>query len=316
MKRPISFFSQYIRGKVLVYHIRHDGSEYYETRVKKYNGKPVMDPAAVNARIKEMILSENPFMICRFGATELATIKTFDFELQSRYSAQMKRIHMLSGVFPETEETGRRFTDLMLSCIPEADLIGIWPQEFEKYYLKKYGKETLEYTWLRNLEPWLNDSDPWTGALAGKKVLVVHPFKESICKQYAKREKLFPGTDILPEFDLDVLQSVQTAGGGTDDRFSTWFDAYEWMREEILKRDFDIAILGCGAYGFPLAADIRRAGKQAIHFGGITQILFGICGARWDDDPYVQKYVNSDWVRPMISERPKDSDSVEQSCYW
>ena len=26
--------------------------------------------------------------------------------------------------------------------------------------------------------------------------------------------------------------------------------------------------LGCGAYGFPLAAHVKRMGKKAIHMGG------------------------------------------------
>ena len=131
-----------------------------------------------------------------------------------------------------------------------------------------------------------------------------------------KREQLFKGTNILPSFELQTLRSVQTAGGGSDDRFASWFEAYEWMKEEILKRDFDVAILGCGAYGFPLAAAIKAAGKQAIHFGGVTQILFGILGARWDGDEDLRKFVNDSWVRPMDKEKPKNASAVENNCYW
>lgn len=316
MRKPVTFLSQYIYGRWLTYHMQKDGGDYFEKTMTTCNGKPILDTAALNARIQEMLGSDKPFMICRFGATELATMKAFDFELENRYAAQMERIHTLSGVFPETEEVGKKFKDLMLSCIPEADLIGIWPQAFEAYYLRTYGKKDLQYTWLNCLEPWRSETNPWTAALAGKKVLVVHPFKESILSQYAKHETIFPGTDILPAFDLEVLQSVQTSGGGTDERFQSWFEAYEWMKEEVLKREFDVAILGCGAYGFPLAADIRKSGRQAIHMGGITQILFGITGGRWDNDEIVQKYVNENWVRPKLSERPKDSGSVEQNCYW
>ena len=97
------------------------------------------------------------------------------------------------------------------------------------------------------------------------------------------------------------------------------FDALEWMYQEAMKIDFDVAIIGCGAYGFPLAAKLKQAGKQAIHLAGATQLLFGIKGKRWEEDKtfeYVQKFFNDSWVRPGESEKPKKSDVVEGGCYW
>ncbi len=316
MRKPLVYLYQGIQGKIIAQHIRKDGSEYYKHRLTSYSGKQILNVPDTNRWIKTYIKSGEPFMVCRFGATELATIKTFDFELKDKYAAQMARVHTLSGLFPETEEVGKRFTDFMIHQIPSADLIAIWPQAFEEYYLKQYGSDSLKCTFLESLEPWEYPEDPWSSALKGKKVLVVHPFIDSIEQQYKKRAELFEGTDILPEFELQTLRSVQTAGGGSDDRFSSWFDAYEWMKDEILKRDFDIAILGCGAYGFPLAAEIKKSGKQAIHFGGVTQILFGILGARWDNNEAINRFMNDSWVRPMDKEKPKNASAVENNCYW
>ena len=132
----------------------------------------------------------------------------------------------------------------------------------------------------------------------GKKVLVIHPFEESIQEQFSRREKLFPGTEILPDFELKTLRAVQTIAGEKDSRFATWFDALEYMYEEAMKIDFDIAILGCGAYGFPLAAKLKKAGRQVIHMGGATQILFGIKGSRWVNNPRAQIEFNDEWVYP------------------
>ena len=50
------------------------------------------------------------------------------------------------------------------------------------------------------------------------------------------------------------------------------------MKNQIVKTDFDIAIIGAGAYGFSLAAFIKKIGKKAVHLGGPTQVLFGIKG--------------------------------------
>ena len=260
MKKPATFIKEYLHGRWIAKHSGVGGDAFFEAHMTRCNGKAILERDETNNVIKAAIQSGKPYMVCRFGATELATIKTFDFELKGKYAAQLERVHTLSGLFPETEETGNRFTKLMLDSIPEADLIGIWPQAFEEYYTRIYGSENLQYTRLRHLEPWVNPENPWTAGLKGKRVLVVHPFTESIAKQYEKRELLYPGTDILPEFDLQLLKSVQTSGGGSDERFPTWFDAYEWMKDEILKREFDVAILGCGHMDFRLQ---RKSNGQA-----------------------------------------------------
>ena len=73
--------------------------------------------------------------------------------------------------------------------------------------------------------------------------------------------------------------------GQTDERFKDRFEALDYMYKEALKIDFDIAVIGCGAYGICLASMLKNAGKQAFHLGGITQLWFGIKGKRWDNIP-------------------------------
>ena len=89
--------------------------------------------------------------------------------------------------------------------------------------------------------------------------------------------------------------------------------------QEAMKIDFDVAIIGCGAYGFPLAAKLKLAGKQAIHLAGATQLLFGIKGKRWEENgafAYVQKFFNDAWVYPSDEDKPKEAAKVENGCYW
>ena len=68
--------------------------------------------------------------------------------------------------------------------------------------------------------------------------------------------------------------------GGQCSQFNTWFDALDYMKSEIDKYDYDVCLIGCGAYGFPLATHVKHNGKQAIHLGGTLQLLFGIKGNR------------------------------------
>ena len=177
----------------------------------------------------------------------------------------------------------------------------------------------MHLTYLHYIDPFRCPEEPWTAALKGKKVLVIHPQARIIEQQYRKRELLFPGTEILPEFELQVLKAVQTNAGETDERYHNWFEALEDMYEQAMKKEFDLAILGCGAYGFPLAAKMKQAGKQAVHMGGISQVLFGIHGKRWDEDKnhrFLQQYDSDAWVRLADKDKPKNADAVEDGCYW
>jgi hypothetical protein len=147
--------------------------------------------------------------------------------------------------------------------------------------------------------------------LENKKILVIHPFKKTIEKQFKKRKQL----GILPKFKkLEIIPAVQTIAGNRDSRFKNWFEALNWMKKEIDKKDFDIALIGCGAYGLPLAAYVKRKGKQAIHVGGGLQLLFGIKGKRWEKDYRIN--FNKNWIYPLKEDTPQNIKKVEGGCYW
>jgi hypothetical protein len=80
--------------------------------------------------------------------------------------------------------------------------------------------------------------------------------------------------------------------------------------------EFDVAIIGCGAYGFPLAAHVKHLGKKAVHLGGATQVLFGIKGKRWLERDAVSQLINEHWVFPSEDETPAQFKNVEGGCYW
>ena len=127
---------------------------------------------------------------------------------------------------------------------------------------------------------------------------------------------MFPNTTVLPVFEkLETIKAVQSIAGNPVE-YDSWFDALEWMKSEISKRDFDIALLGCGAYAFHLAAHIKRLGKKAIHLGGILQFMFGIKGVRFEENPETAAFINHFFVYPNISDRPEYSNRVEGGCYW
>lgn len=280
-------------------------------------------------KISELIKSQKPFMIARFGAVELNCIvavtkgeesgfkKYFQYisgEISSYKlrDAVIQAAYRNAGVFPPSKEIISRFSKLMLNDINELDVLGSW-LKFEGPYVKHLKKLTTIK--LQDIEPYYH-KEPWTKELENKTVLVIHPFTESIEMQYKKRDLLFKNPAILPNFTLKTIKSVQSIAGQKNLQYKDWFEALEGMKEQINHTEFDIALIGCGAYGFPLAAHVKRIGKQAIHIGGATQILFGVKGNRWEGHEVISKLFNEHWTKPNKSETPRNSEDVENACYW
>ena len=101
--------------------------------------------------------------------------------------------------------------------------------------------------------------------------------------------------------------------------YDTWFDALAAMEKQMDACDYEVAIIGAGAYGLPLAAHARDTGHVAIQMSGATQLLFGIKGRRWDtptpQNP-AKAVSNPAWVRPAPAEQPANKQAVEGGSYW
>ena len=278
-------------------------------------------------KISEGISGSQPFLVARLGSTELRAIwrsrlrsqLTFleiaKLELWRKEKILWSRIRHrdlkeTSGFFPISRRNVDRFRLNIEESMREIDILGSWvPGEslFQEFLANAKIAD------LGSLEPFFADK-PWTLSLKGLRVLIVHPFASSISKQFERRRQIFDA-EILPEFDLKVYRAVQT-GGGQREGFRSWFDALELMAEEIAEIDFDVALVGCGAYGLPLASRIKRQGKRVVHLGGSLQLLFGIRGKRWDDIPEYRALVNEYWTRPLPEDTHRGSVRMEAGAYW
>lgn len=295
---------------------------FYKT---KYCKREYTDNNIGSDRIAKLLDEGKPFMAGRMGLFEIAAMRMYEFNKKNKFQLVMNNIYNCAGFFPNDISLGYKFLELSKEALKETDILASNQQLLENYFINTCMPKDGLVTTNLGLFDVCNLENSWSKKLKGKKVLVITPFDESVKKQYSIREKLFPGDeDILPEFDLQVYKSLMTVGDMKDSRFETWFEALEFMEKEILEIDFDVAILGCGAYGFPLAAAIKRAGKSAIHMGGSLQILFGIMGKRWDGTRTgstikiredIAKFYNENWIYPLEG-RPEGADKVEYGPYW
>ncbi|TAE76372.1 MAG: hypothetical protein EAZ85_00400 [Bacteroidetes bacterium] len=293
---------------------------YQPTKVSHYGDRVILNRTQGNNLIKEIIESQKPSMICRFGAVELSAVVNYlqikDKKVNYWYKDVLYSLENNAGFFPANKHTSQKFAEIYLECIKDIDLLGAWYNEGEDWITEKFCPNA-HLAELESIEPYYHQI-PWSVALEGKNVLVIHPFSDSIQKQFTEnRENLFEDKNILPKFNLKVIKAVQSiADNKKEVKFKDWFEALEYMQNEITKVDFDVAIIGAGAYGLPLAHFIKKLGKQAIHLGGATQILFGVFGNRWKRIPIINEFQNEYWIRPAQHEIPKGAEKVEGSCYW
>jgi hypothetical protein len=99
-------------------------------------------------------------------------------------------------------------------------------------------------------------------------------------------------------------------------RHTDWFQALADMQRQMTAIDFDVALIGAGAYSLPLVVHAKKLGKVGIHMGGAVQLYFGIMGGRWDKNPAIQSFVNESWVRPLPEDTPPNNKLIEGGCYW
>lgn len=278
--------------------------------------------AESNERIKAGIHGQDPFFLCRYGATEITTCGVKEIiSIGARRLFGTDALHkgkMNSGIFPENEEIMHNFCTIYEHSLGLADMNCFWGGVIlEDYVLSKYLQKSCVQVAMRSLEPFQYES-PWTAALEGKRVLVVHPFSELIEEQYKKRGSLFENKKILPEFDLVTVKAVQSSGEASPSEWKDWFEALNYLYEQCMETDFDVALLSCGGYAVALGAKLKEAGKKVIVLGGMLQLIFGIKGERWERSrPDIVALYNDSWIRPGDKYALKGSNNmVDGKAYW
>lgn len=300
----------------LVYRISdHMPKKFYKRT--HYGERKILSIADGRKEIIDLVNGGKPFMVGRYGTSEgraLAEYYQIKFGYRKDYLPRTKQFLCCNaGFFPDDKNSINHWGELLSELSDECDILGVMNFYCEGWIVENLCPNAI----LMPNGGIASAGKGYTHCLEGKKILVVYPMNKTIESQYYNnREKIFPGSNALPEFELETLKAINTQADEVDPRFPTWFDALDYMTEEVAKRDFDIALVGCGAYGFPLAARIKQMGKSAIHMGGAVQTLFGIKSGRGLGNSYINDLYNEYWVWPDENDRPKGSEKVENGCYW
>ena len=147
-----------------------------------------------------------------------------------------------------------------------------------------------------------------------KKVLAISSFDGLIKQQFesGRLHKIY--THFPTIINLEVIKFPYCFHNNGP--HENYFETLEYVFEQIKNIDFDIAILGCGAYGHMLCHKIHtELHKDAIYVGGSIQTMFGIISSREKEHKKI-KY-DDNWISEIPDEyKPTNYTWIENGCYW
>ncbi|KUR75526.1 hypothetical protein AQZ50_15370 [Novosphingobium sp. Fuku2-ISO-50] len=263
-----------------------------------------------------------PFAAGKMGSVECRAGATFLKRRSAKLAGkapppypqhQATSLHLNAGVFPQNDATFDAFFEIYLDAVENCSMLISWNVEGELEILRSL-KSVPTLVTMPTLDPFESDT-PWTASLAGKRVLVVTPFTDSVERQYAKRTLIWKNPDMLPEFTLTTVRAPLSAGLGVA-RDPDWFSAVSRLKAEMDAKPYDVALIGAGAFSLPLGAHAKKQGKVGVHLGGSTQVMFGVYGDRWVKQDSFRNRINEHWCRPGESETPGNATAIEGGCYW
>jgi hypothetical protein len=273
------------------------------------------------------------FAIGKAGFSEQALLRytlmrTQPDSLKKRAYETFLKYHCdyMTGVFPSNPEFLSVFADFFITNVRELNVLGLMGSKNEFQLMKSLDIQA-DLTYFQSIEP--DRSIPEKESLCylpffkGKKILLVSPYAEFIATRakaniynsvWRTSEKKWFSPSVI-EY-LNIPYSYITA----TDTHSLYRDSiklYQTICTQISEYEFDIALIGAGALGMPLANYIKSLGKVGISLGGHLQIIFGVAGARWRRDPEWQIYINPSWVDVPSSYQPVDRNVLtDQGAYW
>ena len=297
-----------------------------ERQVPSYGARRILSATEANDLLRERIAGGVPTSAGKIGDTELEVLVKYEqanhdpdefFDAISRRGPELDLLNLNCGVFPKEPPVLVDWADTYLASLSSLDLLAVWFNSGEDAIAGKYAPSaTLAH--IQGIDPFYHEN-PWTKELANRRVVVVTPFAASVAQQSATRTgaELFPGNpSLLPPFTLRIVRAPFSAGLRPPSH-PNWETALAHLKNEVATEDFDIALIGAGAFSLPLCSFIREElGHSAVHLGGGLQLLFGIRGRRWKDHPVISRLFNENWIHPLPDETPRARWKNDGGAYW
>ena len=270
------------------------------------------------------------FLIGRNGSTELEVVSYYIKNGPNTQFPQflMNRLETYSGIFPATQESVQRWVLRYVDSLKECDAIAEgWyePLKMEEKALLDSVIPKRDSLFLRNLEPYyFDESIRWSKYLDKKNVGIINSFANT-CEEQTylakaiwgdKSESLLPSTTHWIPIKTYFPPKISMGSKDTSwpSPINSWEQTIDYVLKSFYEDPFEVAIIGCGALGMIIGAELKKLNVQVILMGGATQILFGVKGKRWETHNIISTFFNDAWVYPM--NKPVNAKLIENACYW
>ena len=266
-----------------------------------------------------------PSAIGKVGTCELLALEYLDRYIRlpwprnASWARPAERLFHTAGVFPVRRDIYQRWAGVYREAVRELDFVAQWQppgsflDAYEQAFLNRDLPKAVRGSFV-GLEP---VGAAWLRPLAELRWLVVSPFCETIKSQLPKLSLLNVFHGVGPDRLAEAARSCRFVPCPqlpymVPPMHRDWFEGVEELKKAMTKQEFDVAIIGAGAWSLPLAAHAKTLGKIGLHLGGTLNLLFGIRGGRFDD----RGFYNDHWIRPVNSERPSNFGLMEKGAYW
>lgn len=266
-----------------------------------------------------------PCSIGKLGTCELLGLEYLDRWVQlpwprnASWYRPAQRLFHSAGVFPIRRDIYYRWASLYRAAVRQLDFVAQWQPEgsFLDAYEQAFLDRELPHAVRGNFHSLDPVGAPWLQPLAKLRWLVISPFCETIRAQLPRLPQLKVFHGIPPETlaqaasDCRLLPCPQLPYM-VPPVHRDWFHGLGEMKRAMDEMEFDVAVIGAGAWSVPLAVHAKTQGRIGIHLGGTLNLLFGIRGGRFED----RGLYNEHWIRPVESERPANHRLLENGAYW
>ena len=277
--------------------------------------------SATSENLRQKLIEKKPFLAGKIGGAELLALEYGDhclrFEIPNAWSWRRpaRRLYNNAGFFPVEKSAFYNWSVGMRHAIASTDFLCAWQAD---PFLKLYENVLIQSLAAKSCAiPMSSLGRDILPFIAAFRWVVVSPFVKTMQKQLPRMKQINDPTgkwgiawDHLEKTCQFVRCPFQSHLESSP--YASWDDGLEKLTKEISLKDFDLALIGAGAWSLPLGSRIKQMGKSAIHMGGEMQLIFGIKGKRWVN----YNIYNSAWVDASPEEVPENNNRIEDGCYW
>jgi hypothetical protein len=285
---------------------------------------------AIFERMQQAVAKKEGFSLCKGGATEFSALFWSRFLRNPMKMSDQLRRH--SGIFPSTASVIEDWLNIYERTCFDSDVLAPTFYTLQTLMLlklrcpKTVGLTSMQRTQPAGTDPRFIESEIeksfcYTKLLRGQRVLIVNPIASLLAGRANEATYKNVWADNAQWWRPESVQGLDIGSaidGKVRDEFNNTQRLLQRYIEQLyeLRETFDVALIGAGGYAIPMADEIKRMGKIAVVLGGHLQVVFGVLGRRWLDDPAWKAVINEHWIESPADLRPSDYRTTENGAYW